>query len=342
MKQQIIQHAHSLGLDAIGFAPPAPRSWAEYSAWLAQGYHGEMHYLARRAEERKDPCQLLPGAQSVILVAKNYRADNRKTPDSSPNPTGIIAQYSRGNDYHDVMKEKLQKISLFIHEETAEKHKTRIFVDSSPVMEIDLAAQTQLGWKGKNTVLVNPKLGQYFVLAGILTTLPLEPDTPHAPQCGTCTKCLDACPTHAFDAPYKLDARKCISYWTIEFKGIIPENIRPLLGTRIFGCDDCISVCPWNRFARFNETAYFAPRVEFQAPDLIEWMRMDQEGFRTRFKGTPIFRLKRKRLLRNVAIALGNLRDKRALPVLHKARDEEEELIRVHANWAIQEMSKVD
>jgi epoxyqueuosine reductase len=332
MKETIRRLAYELGFNAAGFAPPRPTTWEHYKEWIKQNYHGEMGYLARRINERREPSTLLPDVKSVILVAKRYpcpEPSERSTP---------MAGYAAREDYHDVFKEKLVAFGQQITETAGGGCQVRPFVDSSPVMETDLAAQTGIGWKGKNTVLVSRSMGQYFLLGGLLTTLPLPPDTPHKPQCGSCTRCLDACPTHAFIAPYLMDARKCISYWTIEYKGVIPEEVRPMLGTHIFGCDDCIAVCPWNRFAVDVSSGFLPTRPELAEPDLLEWMRMDQDTFRTLFKGTPVFRLKRKRLLRNIAIALGNLGDPKAIPVLEQAVRDREELIRVHAEWALERL----
>lgn len=335
-KKKIAELSLSLGFEAIGIAPPKPSSHRQYVNWVQSGYHGEMQYLANRLEERHNPSLLLPGVQSIIVVAKNYLI-----PKELPlvdYPTGKIARYAWGDDYHDCIKSRLQQICGFITEETHGGHQCRLFVDSSPVMETDMAAQTQIGWKGKNTITVNKQMGQYFVLGGILTTLPLEPDLPHPNLCGTCQRCLLACPTKAFTAPYILDARRCISYLTIEYKGIIPEELRPLIGNRVFGCDSCIEVCPWNRFACTDISNFFNLKEEFQFPDLIDWMGLDEEQFRRLFKNTPVFRIKRKRLLRNVAIALGNTHDLSAIPVLTKALEDKEPLIRIHAEWAIHQI----
>lgn len=336
IKQRIIEYTLSLGFDSVGIPLLKPSTWLQYAEWIQNGYHGEMAFLANRLEERRDPSLLLPGVQSIILVAKNYYIPE---PEILPDrPAGKIARFARGTDYHDGLKIPLQKITKFITEQTQGEHQCRIFVDSSPVMETDLAAQTQIGWKGKNTVLVNKQQGQYFLLGGILTTLPLEADKPHPNLCGTCQQCLSACPVKAFTAPHILDARRCISYLTIEYKGIIPEELRPLIGNRIFGCDACIETCPWNRFAKKDNSIFFHPRKQWNTPDLIEWMGIDNDTFSKLFKGTPVYRIKRKRLLRNIAIALGNSHDQRAIPVLRNAVQEKEPLIQIHADWAIQQI----
>lgn len=340
-KQSLIDYALSLGFEAVGVCSPTPKTWDQYKKWIDYGYQGTMSYLQHRAKERKDPSLLLTDVQSCILVAKNYKIQCKTSIDQKNSPTGRIAQYAWGMDYHDCIREKLHVICDFIHQKSNGQYQSRVFVDSAPVMETDLAAQTAIGWKGKNTILINPNLGQWFLLGGILTTLPLESDKPHPNHCGKCQRCLDQCPTQAFVAPYILDARKCISYWTIEYKGIIPEKIRPLLGNRIFGCDDCIRVCPWNRFAKTAFVDFFHSRPEFAAVPLIEWMKMDQTMFRVLLKGTPIFRLKRKRFLRNVAIALGNSGNRQAIPVLEKANQDSEELIRIHAEWALQQLRTI-
>ena len=326
-------YAKQLGFDRVGVSLPSPKTLQHYREWLSNGYHGEMDYMASREGLRSDSNQLLEDIQSVIVVAKRYRTVELN-PDESK-PTGIVARYAWGNDYHDVMRPKLNQLAEWIHQQSDGAHQARAFVDSGPVLERDYAAQAGIGWFGKHTNILSRELGNWFFLGVVLTTLKLEFDSPVKAHCGTCANCLDCCPTDAFVSPYSLDARRCISYLTIELKGPIPRDLRPLMGNRIFGCDDCLQVCPWNRFAQPIEESEFLPREGMNPVNLIELMKLDDDAFRKRFKGSPILRTKRRGMLRNVAVALGNSGDQRGIPVLIDALSDDEPLIRGHAAWAL-------
>ena len=312
--------------------PPHHRS---YVRWLAEGQAGEMLYLHRQEPKRGDLGQVLPGAKSVVCVALNYSPDTGSVPAKSPPGTGVVARYARFDDYHETLWARLETLLAFIQVQCPEAN-GKVYCDTGPITERDLAMRAGLGWIGKHTNLISRKLGNWFFLGEIILDIALPPDTPETTHCGTCTRCLPACPTGAITAPYQLDARRCISYLTIELKGSIPEDLRPLVGTRIYGCDDCLSACPWNKFAvRTNDPAV-RPRADLTAPDLLDLLALDDDAFRDKFKHSPIKRTKRRGLLRNVCVALGNLGDPAALTALQVAADTDPEpLVREHAAWAI-------
>lgn len=333
--------ALSLGLDLVGFAPVlTPAHALFFRKWLEQGFHGEMAYLARTADARCDPQQVLPGAKSAVVVGLNY------APAVSPvadDPTrGVFARYALGDDYHEVMERQLQQLLEFIRQQYPDC-RAKIYVDAGPVLERNLAWRAGLGWLGKNTLLMNTHRGSYFFLGEILLDIELEYDQPAFGGCGKCTRCIEACPTGAIVAPYVLDARRCISYLTIELRGSIPEELRPKMGNRIFGCDICQEVCPFNqprphaplRSAPTNEPR-FAPREATLAPKLVDLLRMSEEEFRTAFRNSPVQRAKWRGFRRNVAVALGNSRDPDALPVLQRELERESDpVVREHLQWAI-------
>ena len=331
---QIKQKARELGFDLVGITTADPPPHADqYRQWLADGFHGEMGYMARRAEERADLNRVLPGVKSVIVVGMNYYSGTGVPPVLSPqmngqdtrSTTGRIARYAAGmQDYHDVMAAMLRELAKLVD--------GIWYVDTGPILERDLAQRAGLGFIGKHTNLINRSFGNWIFLGAILTALQLPADPPEREYRGRCRRCIDTCPTRSIVAPYRLDARLCISYLTIELKGSIPVELRPLIGDRIFGCDDCLEVCPWNRFAKSS------PVREFQQCDLpllTEFLSWDDKEFSDRFRGTPIFRLKRARFLRNVCVALGNIGGTSARPVLERARNDPELLVREHAAWAI-------
>ena len=331
------QQALALGFDLVGICPAGPSAHADfYARWVQAGYAGEMAYLVRRAEERRDPRSLLPGCRSIVVVGLNSFL-----PEETPTPPGhgLIARYARRADYHEVMKRRLLALLNWLATETGRAPESlgRAYVDTGPLLERELAMRAGLGWIGKNCCLINPRFGSWLLLGELLLEIELPPDEPWAAaRCGTCTRCLDACPTGALVEPYLLDARRCIAYLTIELKAAIPEELRPLLGHRIFGCDLCQEVCPWNRrFSRPGSDPAFRPRPELVSPSLLELMALDEEGFRRRFRGSPIMRAKRRGLLRNVAVALGNWGDPAAVPVLTEALRDPEPLVREHAAWAL-------
>jgi epoxyqueuosine reductase len=327
LKDQIRQRAHDLGFDACGFASAAsPDHAAEFQNWLEAGKHGEMAWLPRNAAKRSDPSQVLAGVRSIIALAVNYNT-------SAPTD-GKIARYAQYADYHDVLTGRLKELSAFVHQ-SAPDSRSLWYVDTGPILERDFAQRAGLGFVGKHTNLISRKFGNWIFLAEILTTLELEPDKPERNHCGSCHRCLDACPTGAITAPFQLDARRCISYLTIELKGSIPVELRPALGQRIYGCDDCLAVCPWNRFAQSANLMAQSFRTDLATSDLLELLELDDAGFKARFAGTPILRTKRRGLLRNVCVALGNSGDRRALPKLERASSDPEPLIAEHARWAI-------
>ena len=328
LKRELIARAEALGFEACRIAPArAPRYAAEFRDWLRTGAAGEMAWLERGEEKRADPSLVLPGARSVIVLALNYWQGETASP-----PRGRIARYAWGADYHDVMLEKLRKLDEFLQESRGVQ---KCYVDTGPVLERDFAAEAGVGWHGKSTMLVDPQLGTWFFLGEILTTLELPADAPQPTRCGSCTRCITACPTGAITDAHHLDARRCISYLTIELKGSIPLEFRPLIGDRIYGCDTCLDVCPWNRFAAVSREAAFSARPAVGAMQLRDFLALDDEQFRTLFRCSPIKRIKRRGLLRNVCVALGNVGTADDLPALQRAAADPEPLIAEHAAWAI-------
>jgi epoxyqueuosine reductase len=337
MKDFIRVKARELGFDDCRFTTAAPPASAEkLTQWLAQGNHGEMAYLQRNAHKRIDPQQVLTGAKSVLTLATSYSkagADEASSSDSAPD-SGVVARYARFADYHDIIGKRLAGLTSFINS-LGEDIRSLWYVDTGPLLERDLAQRAGLGFIGKHTNLISRTLGNWIFLSEIITTLELDSDAPEKNRCGSCSRCITACPTQAIRGPFELDARRCISYLTIELKGSIPEGLRPLIGNRIYGCDDCLAVCPWNRFAREGELMKNHQRRDMDAPHLLELLALDEAAFKRKFAGTPILRTKRRGLLRNVCVALGNVGDERHLPALEKATHDPEPLIQEHARWAI-------
>ena len=334
MKAAIRQRALQLGFDDCHFtSAAAPASAADFQNWLAQKNHGEMAWLERNAEKRVNPQKVLAGAKSFIVLATSYHG-GAETEVSNGN-TGVVARYARYDDYHDVVAEQLKQLTEFVGRLSGTETRSLWYVDTGPLLERDLAQRAGLGFAGKHTNLISRKLGNWIFLSEIITTLELEPDAPEKNRCGTCTRCLTACPTNAITAPFQLDARKCISYLTIELKGAIPVELRPAIGNRIYGCDDCLAACPWNKFAREGSLMKAHARKNLESPDLMELLQLDAVAFKARFAGSPILRTKRRGLLRNVCVALGNIGDERDLPALEKASRDVEPLIAEHAQWAI-------
>jgi len=358
MKEALRHRALGLGFDDCRFTSAAPPDHAaRFGQWLADGHHGEMGWLQLNAPKRVNPQHVLPGARSVICLAVSYSSEaSRGSRDASAQaaapkpatlrpepptpPLGIIARYARYADYHDLLKAPLKTLAEEVNRLGGAGTRSLWYVDTGPVLERDLAQRAGLGFAGKHTNLISRKLGNWIFLAEILTTLELEPDAPEKNRCGTCARCMEACPTHAIPAPFQLDARKCISYLTIELKGAIPEELRPAIGNRIYGCDDCLAVCPWNKFAREGRLMREHARADLRQPDLPGLLALDEAGFRRRFAGTPILRTKRRGLLRNVCVALGNSGDERALPALERAAHDPEPLIAEHARWAIRRIER--
>ena len=307
MKQSIRARALELGFDAVGFAPARASAFtrANFSLYLAEGRHGDMDWMATTAHRRADPRAMWPGARSAVVVGLNYGpTDDPMTVLSQPGRGAISAYAQTARDYHDVAKKKLRQLARWMAETfTCE---VKLFVDTAPLMEKPLAQQAGVGWQGKHSNLVSRDFGSWLFLGEVLTSLALPPDVPEADHCGTCRKCQDVCPTDAFPAPYQLDARRCIAYLTIEHQGHIPHEFRHAIGNRVFGCDDCLAVCPWNKFAEAAHDLHMQPRPELNAPALANLAALDDAAFRKLFAGSPVKRLGRDRLIRNVLIAIGN------------------------------------
>jgi epoxyqueuosine reductase len=338
MKEAIRQRARQLGFDDCRFTTAAaPTSADQFQTWLAGGYHGEMSWLERTAPKRVEPQKVLPGAKSIICLAASYAAKIPNSELRTPN-SGLIARYARFTDYHVVIGERLKQLTAMVNQLGSARTRSLWYVDTGPLLERDFAQRAGLGFIGKHTNVISRRMGNWIFLAEIVTTLELEPDAPERNHCGRCARRITACPTNAITAPFQLDARRCISYLTIELKGPIPVELRPAIGNRIFGCDDCLAVCPWNRFAREGNLMKAHARPELVAPRLIELLQLDEAGFKSRFAGTPALRTKRRGLLRNVCVALGNTGDESDLPALQKAAGDYEPLIAGHARWAIEQI----
>lgn len=334
-----------MGFSAMGICAPdqVPEAAPRLRAFLEAGHHGQMAWLAEREAWRGNPAALWPEARSVIMLAEVY------TPEANPmagleHPGhGVISCYAQGKDYHDLVKRRLKRLGRWMMEETAKAGETsqiKVFVDTAPVMEKPLAQAAGLGWQGKHTNLLSRDLGNWFFLGAIFTTLDLPKAAPEVSHCGSCTACLDACPTNAFPAPYRLDARRCISYLTIEHKGPVAEELRPLMGNRIYGCDDCLAVCPWNKFAVAASEIGYQPKVGL--PELADLAALDDAGFRARFAGSPIKRIGRDRMVRNVLYAIGNSADPALIPVAQGLTDDADPTVAEAASWAVTRLRATD
>lgn len=335
LKQDLQAEALAIGFSDIGICRPDAVDVAErLQAFVDAGYHGQMSWMAERMNWRGDPSAFWPEAKSVIMLAEVY------TPDADPlealqhRENGVISVYAQGRDYHDVVKKRLKRLGRWLIDQVPETE-IKVFVDTAPVMEKPLAQAAGLGWQGKHTNLLSRDLGSWFFLGAIFTTVELEPDAAEVSHCGSCTACLDICPTNAFPAPYQLDARRCISYLTIEHKGPIDPELRPLLGNRIYGCDDCLAVCPWNKFAQAGRDARFDPKAAAQNPPLAELAVVDDAAFRERFSGSPIKRIGRDRFVRNVVYAIGNSGDPMFETVLRSLSYDKCETVANAASWAL-------
>ena len=349
LKAQLVSLVRQIGFDSCRIAAcDMPAHATEFRQWLRDGAHGEMNYMQRGEEKRCDPQKILPGARSIIVLALNYFQGNDSRQSTTCTTlrrgkqtaaTGKIARYAWGGDYHEVIEARLNKIDRFLREFGGHQ---KCYVDTGPILERDHAAQAGIGWHGKSTMLIDQRLGTWFFLGEILTTLELPADQSVRDRCGTCERCIKACPTGAITAPHRLDARRCISYLTIELKGSIPLELRPLIGDRIFGCDDCLDVCPWNRFAQISHETAFSARRSTTGMPLREYLELTDAQFRTLFKNSPIKRIKRRGFLRNVCVALGNAGDISDLPALKRAAADPEPLIAEHAGWAIEQIAARD
>lgn len=335
MKEQIRQRALELGFDDCRFTrADAPAAANEFRHWIAEKKYGEMSWIEKNADKRTDPQKVLQQARSAICVAASYHQETGEPRAMA----GTVARYARYDDYHNVLGERLKLLTQFVGEAGGPETRSLWYVDTGPVLERDFAQRAGIGFIGKHTNLISRKFGNWIFLAEILTTLDLEPDAPEINHCGKCSRCIAACPTTAITAPFRLDARRCISYLTIELKGPIPEEFRHAIGNRIYGCDDCLAACPWNKFAREGHLMKSHERADLAQPDLIELLSLDVQGFKMRFAGSPILRTKRRGLLRNVCVALGNVGDASALPALERASRDAEPLIAEHARWAIEQI----
>ena len=333
---RIRQWGRDLGFDAVAVTG-VDLSDAEpgLDAWLAAGFHGGMDYMARHGMKRARPAELHPGTVRVISARMNYWPEAADADAALADPQrAYVSRYALGRDYHKLMRARLAKLAERIAE--AVPHGHRVFVDSAPVLEVELATRAGLGWRGKHTLLLNREAGSAFFLGEIFTDLPLPVDAPQSGHCGDCTACIDACPTGAIVAPYRVDARRCISYLTIELKEAIPEALRPLIGNRIYGCDDCQLVCPWNRFARITAESDFSPRNALDAATLVELFAWSEADFHERTAGSAIHRIGFERWLRNIAVALGNApATPEALAALQARADDPSALVREHVAWAL-------
>ena len=333
--------ARALGFDAIGFAPArlGPAARTRLATFLAEGRHGTMDWLARRVAERGDPRALWPEAVTVIALGLSYAPGHDPLEVLGQPDRGAISVYAQGRDYHDVIKGKLKSLAGFLVARAPAGTDVKVFVDTAPVMEKPLAEAAGLGWQGKHTNLVSRTHGSWLFLGEILTTLALAASVPRAGSCGTCERCLDVCPTDAFPAPYQLDATRCISYLTIEHSGSIPHALRPGMGNRIYGCDDCLAVCPWNRFAQAGREARLASRAERVAPSLARLAMLDDAAFRLMFSASPIKRIGRDRLVRNVMVAIGNSGDATLAPVADGLRGDADPAVAEAADWALRRLA---
>jgi epoxyqueuosine reductase len=332
---RIKEEAQRLGFFLAGISRVgAPAHEESFAQWLREGLHGELGYMERTEELRRDARKLVPWAVSVVSVAMNYYSGSPRT-EPGGEAQGWISRYAWGDDYHDLMKRKLEVLLARIGELHGGPVQGRAFVDSGPVLERDAAGMAGLGWIGKNTHLISPQKGSWFFLGELFLDLPLDYDAPIRDRCGRCDLCIRACPTGAFVGPYVLDARRCISYLTIELKGWMPRHLRPLIGNHIFGCDICQEVCPYNSKPEITAEKAYQPRAGLFAPQLIPLLSLDENEFRRRFQGSPVLRAKRRGFLRNVAVALGNSKSPDAIPALARALADDEKLVRGHAAWAL-------
>lgn len=338
IEDRLRAEAATLGFDAVGFLRLDGTSGqgARLREFLDAGRHGDMDWMATTADRRADPKVLWPEAKSAVMVAMSYAPDADpiavlETPDR-----GAISVYAKGKDYHDILKSRLKQIAGKLVSLTGAD--VKVFVDTAPLMEKPLAVLAGIGWQGKHTNLVSRSHGSWLFLGALLTTAELAPDSPEVDHCGSCRRCLDVCPTAAFPGPYQLDARRCIAYLTIEHKGQIAREFRKAIGNRIFGCDDCLAVCPWNKFAEASREARFAARVETDNPPLADLLALDGESFRARFSGTPVKRTGRDRFVRNVLIAVGNSGDAALVPGLRALLDDASPLVRGMAVWALAQL----
>ena len=338
LKAAFADQARALGFDSIGITDPDAIADAgrHFRNFLADGAHGDMDWLADRPERRADPRVLWPGVRSVIMLGVSYGPDENPLAILEQRTRGAVSVYARGDDYHDVIKKRLKALARWLV--AASGGEVKVFVDTAAVMEKPLAQASGLGWQGKHTNLVSREFGSWLFLGAIFTTSELPRDDAETDHCGSCQACLDICPTAAFPAPYKLDARRCISYLTIESKGPIPREFRKAIGNRIYGCDDCLAVCPWNKFAQAGREAKLAARDELRAPGLADLARLDDAAFRALFTKSPVKRIGRDRFIRNVLIAIGNSNERVLAVEAERLLDDQSPLVRGAAVWALAQL----
>ena len=342
LKARLTERALAEGFSALRICGPddIPEVPARYAEFLAAGRHGQMGWMAERVPWRTSPAALWPAARSVIMLAETYTPEEDPLEATRRRDRGAISVYARGRDYHDLVKKRLKRVARWLVAESGAE--VKVFVDTAPVAEKPLAQAAGLGWQGKHTNLVSRDLGSWFFLGSIFTTLDLPKDAPEPDHCGSCTRCQTACPTDAFPRPYQLDARRCISYLTIEHAGPVDPELRPLIGNRIYGCDDCLAVCPWNKFAVEARDMGYAARTDLVAPRLADLAGLDDAGFRAMFSGSPIKRIGRNRFLRNVLYAIGNSGDRSlASSVLPLLRDPDATVAEA-ADWALRQLGPDD
>ena len=340
LKELIRQRALAEGFDAVGFTTAdriGPELAQRLDAFMALQRHGEMRWLEDKAERRRHPHALWPEARGIIALGLNYGPDSNPRDVLLEKDRAAISVYAQGRDYHLVVKKKLKALAGWLHRHTGAE--VKVFVDTAPLMEKPLSAAAGIGWQGKHTNLVSREFGSWLFLGLILTTAEIAPDAAEVDRCGSCSNCLDICPTNAFPAPYQLDARRCISYLTIEYDGVIAEDFANAMGNRIYGCDDCLAVCPWNKFASTARETALHSRAELDAPLLLELAMLDDEAFRARFATTAVKRVGRDRFIRNVCVALGNSGDAALRPVLEKLSKDDAEVVRAQAAQALKRLS---
>lgn len=336
LKARLVAEAEAIGFDLCRICRPdaVPHVPEDLAGFLAEGYHGQMGWLAERTHWRGDPAALWPEARSVIVLGESYTPRHDPTVVHGMADRGAISVYAQNKDYHDLVKKRLKRLARWLIAETGDDTQVKVFVDTAPVPEKPLGQAAGLGWQGKHTNLVSRDLGSWFFIGSVFTTIEFDPDTPEIDHCGSCRACLDACPTNAFPAPNKIDARRCISYLTIEHHGPVDPALRPLMGNRIYGCDDCLATCPWNKFAVEARDIRYHAREDLIAPKLGELVALDDAGFRAMFSGSPIKRIGRNRFVRNVLYAIGNSGDTAFLDQVRALRADPDETVADAAAWA--------
>jgi epoxyqueuosine reductase len=335
LKARLVETALAEGFASVGVCRPdaVPEIAERLERFVAEGRHGQMGWMAERMGWRGDPSALWPAARSVVMLAEPYTPDHDPLAVLEQRDRAAVSVYAQNRDYHDIVKKRLKRVGRWLVAQ--EGCEIKVFVDTAPVMEKPLAQAAGLGWQGKHTNLLSRDLGNWFFLGALFTTADLEPDAPGRENCGSCTACLDICPTDAFPAPFQLDARRCISYLTIEHAGPVDAELRPLMGNRIYGCDDCLAICPWNKFAQAATEMRYAGRADLRAPRLADLARLDDAGFRAMFSGSPVKRIGRNRFVRNVAYAIGNSGDPALVPVAQGLCDDADATVADAARWAV-------